>query len=631
MCGIVGILHKNSREVSPSDIRLMASTLEHRGPDEYGEHCRGAIGLGHRRLSVIDLHTGSQPYHNEEKSVWAVFNGEIYNFQDIRKQLASQGHVFHTAGDGEVIVHQYEENADTFLDGLNGMFAIALWDEKAQRLVLARDRCGEKPVYYYDSPTALVFASELKAILALPWIDRKVDEQGLHHFLSLNYVPGEFTLARGIRKLLPGHMLIHEGGHTSLRSYWDLKIVPNRKLTEPEALEELDGLLRSAVKSRLVSHVPLGFFLSGGLDSSLVVGLASSMASAPIHTFSIGFNQPSYSELEYAREVSRRFNTIHHEAVLETNPRDVLHRVIWLSDEPSGDSSSIPMYLISRAAREHITVALSGDGADELFAGYLTYQADRMASLLRRIPTIIRNGLLKPLVDLLPVSPKKVSFEYRLKRFLGGLDMDPLRSHYWWNGAFSEEEKAGLYSDDLTNRLRSVDTRDIFAEYFNRYPDLDQVTRFLYTDFKTYLPDDILVKVDRMSMGNSLEVRCPFLDHRLIEFVSDLPIDFKLKHLTGKVILKRYAESILPRRILHRPKSGFSVPLNSWLRHELRELVEDSLCERRIRATGFFSWPIVRRLLSEHMEGRQNHADRIWAILVFILWHEMFIEKAPAC
>jgi asparagine synthase (glutamine-hydrolysing) len=563
--------------------------------------------------------------------VWVVFNGEIYNFQELRSQLASQGHVFHTAGDGEVIVHQYEEHASAFLDGLDGMFAIALWDEKAQRLILARDRCGKKPVYYHDSPTALVFASELKAILALPWIDRQVDAQGLHHFLSLNYVPGEFTLAKGIRKLLPGHVLIHEGGRTSTRTYWDLKIVPNTKLTEPEALEELDGRLRSAVRSRLVSDVPLGFFLSGGLDSSLVVALASSMTSAPIHTFSIGFNQPSYSELEYAREVSRRFNTVHHEAVLATNPRDVLHRVIWLSDEPSGDSSSIPMYLISRAAREHITVALSGDGADELFAGYLTYQADRMAPMFRRIPAIIRNGLLKTLVDRLPVSPRKVSFEYRLKRFLDGLDMDPLRSHYWWNGAFSEEEKSGLYSDDLKAALQSIDTRDVFAEYFNRHPELDPLTRFLYTDFKTYLPDDILVKVDRMSMGNSLEMRCPFLDHRLIEFVSDLPIDLKLKYFTGKAILKRYAESLLPSRILRRSKAGFSVPLNSWLRHELRELVEDTLCERRIRATGFFSWPAVRRLLTEHMEGRQNHAYRIWAILVFLLWHEMFIEKAPTC
>ncbi len=631
MCGIVGILHKNQREVSASDIRLMASTLEHRGPDEYGMYCRGAIGLGHRRLSIIDLQTGGQPYHNEDQSVWAVFNGEIYNFQELRAQLASQGHRFHTAGDGEVIVHEYEDDAGTFLDGLNGMFAIALWDENAQRLILARDRCGEKPIYYHESPTALVFASELKAILALPWIDRHVDEQGLHHFLSLNYVPGEFTLARGIRKLLPGHLLIHEGGRTSLRSYWDLKIVPNTTVTEAEALDTLDGHLRSAVKSRLISDVPLGFFLSGGLDSSLVVALASSMASAPVHTFSIGFNQPSYNELAYAREVSRRFGTVHHEEVLDGNPRDVLHRVIWLSDEPSGDSSSIPTYLISRAARRHITVALSGDGADELFAGYLTHQADRLAPMMRRVPAIVRNGLLKPLADLLPVSSKKVSLEYRIKQFLGGLDMDPLRSHYWWNGAWSEEEKAGLYSDDLAAALRSVDTRDVFAEYFDRYPDLDPITRFLYTDFKTYLPDDILVKVDRMSMGNALEMRCPFLDYRLVEFVADLPVDFKLNGLTGKFLLKRYAESLLPKHILHRPKAGFSVPLNSWLRQELREIVNETLSERRIRSTGFFAWPAVRRLLAEHMEGRRNHAYRIWGILIFQLWHEMFIEKAPAC
>ncbi|MBM4134059.1 MAG: asparagine synthase (glutamine-hydrolyzing) [Nitrospira sp.] len=631
MCGIVGILSKNGQQVVQADIGRMAETLVHRGPDDYGLYCRGPLGLGHRRLSVIDLQTGSQPYHNEDKSVWAVFNGEIYNFHELRARLAAQGHVFHTAGDGEVIVHQYEEQAGAFLDGLNGMFAIALWDEKAQRLILARDRCGKKPVYYYESPTALVFASELKAILALPWIDRGVDAQGLHHFLSLNYVPDRFTLVRGIRKLLPGHMLIHEGGRTSLRSYWDLKIVPKRKMAEPDAVEELDGLLRSAVRSRLISDVPLGFFLSGGLDSSLVVALASAMSTAPIHTFSIGFNQPSYNELAYAREVSRRFQTVHHEEVIDSNPRDVLPRVIWLSDEPSGDSSSIPMYLISKAARAHITVALSGDGADELFAGYLTYQADRMAPFLRRVPAILRNGLLKPLADRLPVSLEKVSFEYRLKQFLGGLDMDPLRSHYWWNGAFSEAEKSGLYSDDLKAAVRSVDTRDVFAEYFDRYPELDPLTRLLYTDFKTYLPDDILVKVDRMSMGNSLEMRCPFLDHRLVQFVSDLPVHFKLKALTGKYLLKRYAESLLPRRILHRPKAGFSVPLNSWLRQELRELVEESLSERRIRATGYFAWPTVRRLLSEHMDGRQNHAYRLWAVLVFQLWHEMFIEKAPAC
>lgn len=632
MCGICGVVNLKDSvpKINKTDIKAMCDTLIHRGPDEEGIFVNGQVGLGSRRLRVIDLSTGSQPIFNEDHSICTVYNGEIYNFEELKRDLQSKGHKFSTRTDTEIIVHIYEEYGDAFLEKLNGMFAIAISDQRKQRLLLARDRMGIKPLYYANFNGKLIFASEIKAILKIKWINTSVDYEGLHHFLSLNYVPGPHTLFKNVKKLLPGHKLSLSKAELKIDKYWDCAVTPSwdSKKGVDYYAEHLSDLLRNSVKMRLRSDVALGFLLSGGIDSSAIVALASGLTRLPIKTFSIGFTEKSYSELRFAKMIAGKFGTQHYEYTVNPPVKNLLPKLIWHMEDPLADSSAIPLYYLSKIAREHVTVALSGDGGDELLAGYKTYSAYKVANLYKRLPRMIREVIIAKMVNCLPVSAKKVSFEYKAKRFTQGVGFSPLRAHYWWNGTFDEEGKHKLYSEHVRETLVNCDTYNVFEEYFQRQGEAKTLDRLLYVDTKLYLPDDILTKVDRMSMASSLEVRVPFLDNNVVEFLTGLPSDLKLRgFLKRKYLLKKSMIGLLPNRIIHRRKSGFSVPLHNWLAGSLKDMTLDLLSPSMIKRQGFFNPEFVANLLKEHYDGKKNNVYSIWGLLTFSLWHEAFIEN----
>jgi len=630
MCGICGIVNYGSDQRIDRDlIRRMTDTLIHRGPDDAGVHVDGQVGMGVRRLSIIDIEKGHQPIYNEDKTVCIVFNGEIYNYRELTHSLKESGHVFLTNSDTEVIVHLYEEHGVDCVRHLIGMFAFALWDSRRRSLMLARDRLGIKPLFYCLDSKRLIFGSEIKAILASGMVERRVDIEALHHYLSLNYMPWDRTMVRGVRKLLPGHTAIFKDGKFTETQYWDINYDYSATMSEGDYAEGIISLLKKSVKRRLISDVPLGFFLSGGIDSSTIVALASELSDQPLKTFSIGFEEESYSELGHARSIATRFGTDHHEFIVKSDVGELLPRLVWHSDEPSADSSIIPTYYLSKMTRQHVTVALSGDGGDEMFGGYLTYPACKIAGIYRAIPQLLRRGVIEQIVARLPTSNRKVSFEYKAKRFVAGAELPPLRAHYLWNGAFTEEEKMALYSPAMREAMARTDTLRIFEEPFNRSPDLDIMSRLLYVDTKIYLADDILTKVDRASMANSLEVRVPILDHELVEFAARIPPNLKIKGLVKKYIFKKATKDLLPYATRHRDKQGFSIPLADWLRGELHETVCEYLSPGSIKKTGYFDPSFVSNLIGDHREGRKNNAYYLWALLIFQMWHEMFIENNP--
>jgi len=603
----------------------MCAVLEHRGPDDEGVFAEPGIGLGARRLSIIDVAGGHQPIASEDESVWVAQNGEIYNFLDLRHELEGQGHRFHTHCDTEVLAHAYEQHREGMLPRLNGMFALAVWDRTPRRLLLARDRVGIKPLFYYHDDERLLFASEIKAILQHPAVPRELDLVGLHHYLSLNYAPAPHTLVKGVRKLPPGHALTVQDGQVKVFDYWD--VAPSDDAPREGIEERIVEELRDSVQRRLMSEVPLGIFLSGGIDSSAVATLAQHVSPECIKTFSIGFEERSFSELDFARITAERIGSDHHELVVRCELDDLLPKLVWHNDEPSGDSSMVPTYFLCKFAREHVTVALSGDGGDELFGGYETYPAHKIARAYRWLPRPLRR-LIRQACHRLPVSAKKVSFEYKAKRFVDRAELPLPRAHYLWNGLFEEEDKLCLYRDDVADALLDVDTFDTFAPFFagDRQDDL---AWYLHADFKRYLPDDILVKVDRMSMANSLEVRTPFLDHHLVELASSIPAGLRVRGLRKKYILKRALAGWVDPRILRRKKQGFSIPIYLWLRNELRPLLTDVLSPDRVRAQGVFDPKAIETLLDEHFSGRRNYGFELWALLVFGLWHDQFLGSGP--
>jgi asparagine synthase (glutamine-hydrolysing) len=578
-----------------------------------------------RRLSIIDVVGGRQPIFSEHRNAVVVYNGETYNFRELRRDLEGKGHHFATRTDTEVIVHLYEEHGDRCVEKMNGMFAFALWDKDRQRLLLARDRLGVKPLFYFVDAHRLIFASEVKAILAEGSVPREVDPVGLHHFLSLNYVPRQFTLFRNIRKLLPGHILTVEAGRVSVSQYWRLP-EPEVAVNEDRLAEELVERLLESVRLRLVSDVPLGVFLSGGIDSSLVTALATKANKGPVSTFSIGFQEESFSELPYARLTARRYNADHHEMIVKCEVEDLLPKLTWHSDEPSADSSAVPTYFLSKFAREHVKVILSGDGGDELFGGYETYAAYNAARLYRRLPGALR-AAIRSVAHRLPVSEKKVSFDYRAKRFADGAEMEPLRAHFWWNGTFNEEQKRWLYSQEFAHQVGDLDTLQVFRECLCANSEADFPAALMHADTKTYLVDDILVKVDRMSMANSLEVRTPFLDYTFVEFAARLPSRLKVRGLRKKLLLKRAAEGLVPHQNIYRKKQGFSIPVALWLKTRLRPIVEDLLSEERVRSQGLFRPEAVRELVRQHMAAEANHGFSLWGLMVISLWHGLFISR----
>lgn len=632
MCGICGIAKEDNRERIPASLlSSMCKTLIHRGPDDEGFFIEKNVALGVRRLSVIDLEGGHQPLANEDGSICVVHNGEIYNFPALQTELKSRGHTFRTKTDTETIVHCYEDQGDDFVQEFRGMFAFALWDGREEKLILVRDRIGIKPLYYtLLEDRTLVFASELKAILVHPKVKRALDPRALDLFLTLEYVPSPLSIFKTIHKLPAGSILIYKRGDVQIRKYWDIELEPKtaEKISKATLLslkDKLYSLLKESVKLRLISDVPLGAFLSGGIDSSSIVGLMSELGISPLRTFSIGFEETSYSELDHARRIAQKFDTVHEEFILQPQTVDFAEKLIRHLDEPLGDFSIFPTYLVSKMARPHVKVILSGDGGDELFGGYEHYQAQKLSEF--PLSSLLQKNLLAA-VKKLPPSGKKKGVWNKIRRYGQGLEYSPKNRHLRWMMFFSPEEKKGLYSKDLTYELegiREIHEIDPFQKVFQNLNRFDPVSGELYLDLKTYLADDILVKVDRMSMAASLETRVPLLDHKIVEFLFKLPGNLKLRGLTSKWIFKKTMERLLPSPNIYRSKEGFSMPIKNWLRHELKDLMFDYLNEGRIEADGLFNFDTIKKMINSHLKGRENYSHQLWALLVFEIWKEQYL------
>ena len=629
MCGICGIYAKDGLpEEARTLTRAMAEAIVHRGPDDDGFYADGPVSLGMRRLSIIDLSTGRQPIHNEDRTVWVVYNGEIFNFPALRPELEARGHVFYTQADTEVIVHLYEEYGQDFVHKLNGMFAVALWDARARRLVLARDRLGIKPLHYAWSGDKLYFASEIKSLLKAG-VPRDIDLRSLSRFFTFEYIPAPDSIFAGIKKLLPGHLMTVQDGRSEIRRYWDVRYAETKMKARPEAdyAEEIAARLRESVRMRLLSDVPLGVFLSGGIDSSSVTALMSETAGGRIRTFSIGFQEKTFDELEYARMVAERFGTEHTEFVVEpAHAAGLVPTLMEYLDEPLADASIIPTYIISKMARRHVIVALAGDGGDELFGGYDTYKAYKVARWYRRVPGFLRRGIVGPLVRKLPASEKRLSFEFKSKKFIAGAEYPPEIANTLWWGAYTPALKDKLFSP----AFRAETDVDPFAPIAFHRPytnAADGLDRLAYLDLKLYLQDDLLVKVDRMSMANSLEIRVPFLDYTFVEFAATIPSRLKLKGWTSKYILKKAMAPRLPAEILKKKKIGFDIPLGPWMQNELRAFILDTLAPERLRRHGYFNEAFIRAILDEHMAGTHNHRQLLWPLVIFQFWHDRYARK----
>ncbi len=632
MCGICGLVTCSSSEpVATSLLTAMCRTIVHRGPDDEGIFAAGSVGLGARRLSIIDLETGHQPLANEDETIWVAHNGEVYNFPELRQELINRGHAFKTRTDTEVIVHSYEEWGEEFISRLRGMFAFALWDGRQNQLLLVRDRLGVKPLYYTVlDDGSLVFGSELKAVIVHPGVRRSLEPRALDLYLTVEYIPAPFSIFKGVYKLPAGSYLRYKNGYMELKKYWD--IVPETRLSGtdqakdwPSIMDELYSRLKESVRLRLVSDVPLGAFLSGGIDSSAIVGLMRELGASPLKTFSIGFEEVSYNELQYARRIAQQFDTDHEEFILEPKALELTEKLVRHLDEPFGDFSIFPTFLVSQMARSRVKVILSGDGGDEIFGGYEHYQAQKIANCLAA-QSIGR--FLSPVLNRLPPSGKKKGFWNKLQRFFLGLEQTPELRHFRWMTFLSPREKAYLYSHSLKKELggiQEIHRLPPFEEVFATLPSFDPVNGELYLDLKTYLADDIMVKVDRMSMATSLEAREPLLDHKLVEFVFSLPGTFKLKGLTTKWVFKKTMEKLLPRENIYRPKEGFSIPIKHWLRKELREMMLDYLSQSRIRAAGLFCPEVIQKMVDAHLKGRKNFSHQLWALLVFEIWRENYL------
>ena len=623
MCGIAGIYRLDGAPVERDLLRRMSSALAHRGPDGEGLYLDGSAGLGHRRLSIIDLAGGAQPIANEDRTVWVICNGEVYNFRELRADLLARGHRFATGSDSETIVHLYEERGEDCVRDLNGMFAFALWDSPRRRLLLARDRLGKKPLYYTHRPgSALAFGSELKAVLADPEVSRAIDLEALDRYLSLLYVPAPQTIFRDVKKLPAGHLLVADARGVRIREYWDVRFAEGRRRPTREYADELRDLLGRAVSDRLVSDVPLGAFLSGGLDSSTVVALMAGLSDRPVVTASVGFRESEHDERPSARLVARQFGCDARESEVTAEIQDLLPKLVWHFDEPFADPSAVPTFYVSKVAREHVTVALSGDGGDELFAGYARHFWDRWEARARHVARPA--GAVRAIARWWPAT-------MRGKNALLHLGMTPgdacVRKHS--ADLFRDEAKRSLYSEEMAGITARFDPFAIHRAFYARCDARDPLSRSLYVDLKTYLADEILVKVDRMSMVHGLEVRAPFLDHRVVEFVAALPAGLKLRGRTTKFILREAMRPILPGAVLAKPKHGFTAPISRWLRHELRELVEDLLFDPRAEHRGWFNPRTVKQLWADHHEGVRDAGYQLWLLLILELWCRAFVDGRP--
>jgi asparagine synthase (glutamine-hydrolysing) len=620
MCGIAGIFNFDRKPVLEEEVRAMCDAMVHRGPDDAGYYLSDRVGLGMRRLSIIDIDGGHQPVHNEDRSVWVVFNGEIYNFKQLRSSLERRGHIFGTNTDTEVIVHLYEEYEDSCVEKLRGMFAFAVWDEKQKKILLARDRLGVKPLFYTVNNSRLAFGSELKVLLQLPDIERRLNWAAMADLFSSMCTPTAESIVDGVHKLKPGHILtVSAQKAVRTREYWDVEFEPDYTKSEDFFVERLRDLLEESVRLRMIADVPLGAFLSGGIDSSAVVATMAKLSSRPVKTFSIGFSDPEYNELEHARTVARQFQTEHHELVLEPNVLDVIDDIAWYLDEPFGDSSAIPTYMVSKLAAENVTVVLSGDGGDELFAGYDRYLVERAERKYRRIPWPMRKAA--------GLAGKIMREGMKGRRFLRHLALDGADRYLDANMLFREYDKGSLFQPDACRQIQKHDTCADWRPILQN-ADRHWLSSLQYLDIKSYLPNDILTKVDRMSMAHSIEAREPLLDHKLVEFAATIPPELKMKGVTTKYIFKRAMEGILPDGIVYRRKQGFAVPLSRWFRGRLGPFVRDLLLSQKSVDRGIFQKSYIERLIGLNDRGRSMDLP-LWTLITFELWCRRFIDESP--
>ncbi|MBS1842268.1 MAG: asparagine synthase (glutamine-hydrolyzing) [Acidobacteria bacterium] len=614
MCGITGFTHRHEARVAER-IALATDVLRHRGPDQSDTHYSERIALGAVRLKIIDLQGGDQPFFSDDLNTVLVFNGEIYNHAEIRAELETLGHEFISRCDTEVVLRAFLQWDTNCFARFRGMFALALWNEPKRRLILARDRVGIKPLYVHRRQDDIFFASELKSLFAHEEIPRELDHSALSYYLALNYVPGPFTLVKGIEKLAPGSWLEWNNGRVRTESFWNLSFQKDPRWTLETASLALDDLMKSSVREHMISDVPVGIWLSGGVDSSAVLHYTRQSTSSRISTFSIGFAGRSFDESGPAREIAKRYGAQHFE--LDLNPsldlEDAIHNIVYYSDEPFADAGAVPLWFLSKLSRESVTVALSGEGSDELFGGYVTYRADRLAQSAKRIPELARRSLLK-FLRYWPVSNDKISFEYKMKRFLEGSLLPSDEAHTYWNGSFSHAQQAALLSCPRENSVRDLFNDQIPCRCHG------YLTRYLAFDQRYYLTDDLLQKVDRMSMAHSLEVRPPYLDHRIIEFAASLPDNLKIDGRRQKVILKHLMKNKLPDFILNRSKTGLDIPTHDWFRGPLRPLLEETLNPQTVEDTGLFRPGAIQQLISDHREGRANLGFHLWGLLILFLW-----------
>ena len=626
MCGIAGFADRDAaasgNAASFALVHRMCDVIRHRGPDDEGIHVAPGVGLGMRRLSIIDLSGGRQPIHNESRTVTVVFNGEIYNYRELRVELEALGHRFSTSSDTETIVHAYEQWDGAAFARLRGMFAIALWDSSSRTLLLARDRAGQKPVHYAERGGRMYFGSEIKSLLATGAVDARINLRSLDHYLAFLYTPRDESIFEGIRKLPPGHFLRWRDGRIDVAPYWQVSARETFKGSEADAIAELDHVLQDAVRSHMVSDVPLGAFLSGGVDSSAVVGMMARASSQPVKTFSIGFDEPEFDELEHARTVANHFGTDHHEFVVRPDGLSILTDLVSHFDEPFADSSAIPTWYVSEIARRHVTVVLSGDGGDELFGGYDRYLAHPRVAAFDRLPV---PGLRRAAALVWPHLPHGA----RGKNFLRHVARDAAGRYLDSIAFFQPDERRALFTTDVRSALSS-DSEAAMARHFDRFAALSHESRMMRFDFETYLPEDVLTKVDRMSMAHSIESRVPLLDNSVIDFAATLPARFKIRDGRRKHVLKETLRPLLPAGILDRRKQGFGVPLGVWFRDGLTDLFSEVLESPRARQRGYFEASFVSRLLREHLAGERDHTLRLWQLIVFELWHRQYLDLPAA-
>lgn len=633
MCGICGSFDQAGQCADPSLVQRMTAILHHRGPDDQRLYSDGPIALGMARLAIIDLSPAAhQPMPNEDETVWIVYNGETYNHRELRKDMEAKGHRYRSRSDAETVLHLYEECGEACVDHLRGMYALAVWDAPRHKLFLAVDRLGVKPLYYAQVDDAFLFASELKAVLLHPAIQREVDVVSLDEYMRYCYVPAPRTIFRGLHRLPPAHCISVQEGQVIVRRYWELRFQPDYGRSEQKWVEETRDLLRRCVQDELESDVPLGALLSGGIDSSSIVALMSQANDRPVHTFTIGFSSKErdyghYDETAYARLVARRFGTDHHEMVVEPQVLDVLPRIVWHFDEPFANVTAIPTWYLCQMARQHVTVALAGAGGDEDFGGYPRYLAARFLAAYFALPETLREGLLKRLALALPQRPDGYFVLNRVRKFILGAQAGPSATYRHWTSVISDEQRSLLYSPDLSQELARRSEPTAVDALLAEADGDSLLNRIFYADLKTYLPDNLLTYSDRMASSHSLEMRVPFCDHRLVEFAASIPPQLKLKGFSLKYLLKRAMDGLLPHQVLYRRKQGFSVPLGYWLKNELLPLAEAMLSPRRIHQHGYFNASAVQTMLDEHISGRADHSARLWALTVFELWHTLYLDE----